>query len=271
MTIAKIDYVASWADRLESRFMEQYKGKPNLLALARDVCAPQFQDLEDAFQSLLVAPSIDDGEGAVLDVIGRIIGQLRLGVDDPTYRQYLRARDRANHSTGVPEDIYAVMRAMFGALVQMVYTPGQLASFELRIKDVITAAQAPIAAAFLRDATAAGVRGIFEWQEDVDANMFYTGLTAINLGAAGSGATILTVDTTAKWPVSGLFTMDYGTGAQETVSYNVVDGTTFNVLPLVFPHQIGSTCEYQGDPGLGFGDATNPATGGEFEGAVDVG
>src|ERR1700744_3954810 len=66
------------------------------------------QDVENMLQQLLLDRTIDNAVGVQLDQIGDIVGQLRLGLDDDTYRQYLRARVAANRSEGHFEDLISV-------------------------------------------------------------------------------------------------------------------------------------------------------------------
>jgi len=266
--IDKIDYVASWADRLESRLMDQYQGKPNLVAFARNVCAPQFQDLEEAFQSLRTMPSIEDGVGFELDIIGRVLKQLRLGNDDPTYRLYLRTRDRANHSDGSVPALYGVLHALLGQAASFTYTPGRLASFEMRINTPVSTAVATVAASFLGDAKSDGVRGILEWQEDVDAETFYTARCATLDSDAGGGAVLLHTPDTSMLPLSGSIELDHGLTNAETVTYMTAGPNLLHVSACAHAHAAGASAEFVGDLGLGFGDSSDASVGGKFAGAT---
>jgi len=185
-----------WAKRLLSRFYEQFKDKTHLTALAVDVCAPQFQAIENALQQLRTLPSIDDSEGAQLDVLGIIIGQGRLGLDDATYRLYLKARIRANLSSGTLKEIYAVFYALFEILPSFFGPPQVIirrsyAAIELTIVQTLTHIQALVGTSFLRDSKAAGVRASFRWQETDDAHAFCfdggSGLGFDDYGSPGAG------------------------------------------------------------------------------------
>jgi len=137
------------------------------------VFAPQAQAVEDAAQSLVTIPSIDDSEGIQLDVIGLIVGQQRAGLTDTVYRMYLRARIAANRSSGTNPDIYNVFRLLFGVNTSMAIVNDTVGGFfELTIYDPITAQEAKVALGFLGDAKDAGVGANLIWQQVDDADLF---------------------------------------------------------------------------------------------------
>jgi len=269
-----IDVVADWYTRLLGRHYEQFKDKPKLNALVQNVIAFQLQDIEDALQTMLTLPSIDDSFGAQLDLLGRLIGQDRGGVDDDTYRLYLRARIAANRSDGTPEALFRVFTALFGIDTTMLYSGpagADVATFRFQITSPgLTDAEALIAAAFLFDAKAAGVRSFFEWQPAIDSLMFYMALSTTIASAASATDTSITVDDTSDFPSTGSIEIDGGLAAAETVTFTVVDGTTMTVSALANNHSIGAEVELVGDTGLGFDDASSPGDGGEFAGATGV-
>lgn len=156
-----IDYVDDWYRRLKGRLQEQNKGKVKIDKWVR-LMAAQFQDLEDAAQSLPTIVNIDDSVGAQLDNLGRIVGQPRAVNDDASYRLYLKARIVANRSNGTAEDLYRVFRALFGALGYAIRNGGNK-SFALTVLAPLTMAQQLAAISFLRDAKEAGARAILEF------------------------------------------------------------------------------------------------------------
>jgi hypothetical protein len=184
-----IDLVDDWKARLRSRLYVQFKHAASWIAWCDDVLGPQFDDLERAGQTLLTLMDVDDSEGVQLDNIGRHIGQPRNGVDDATYRLYLSARVLANKSDGTVEDIFKVMRALFGQAETLpTYQAGWVKQFAIRIGAVLTRAEALIATGFLGDAKEAGARGILEWSEygATSTFAFYNGpvlATGINANA----------------------------------------------------------------------------------------
>lgn len=167
-----IDYIDDWEKRLLGRLYVQFRDKETWQLWVTGIIAPQVQDLEDAAQTLLSVMDIDESEGAQLDRIGRIVGQPRNGVSDALYRIYLKARIRANQSTGASEDIYAVFRALFGTSAGLTLTTGWLKEFTLRVAIVLTRAEALVGVGFLRDSKESGARGIIEWQESATSLLF---------------------------------------------------------------------------------------------------
>lgn len=169
-----IDYESDWETRLLGKLFTQFRDAESWQLWVTDVIAPQIQDLERAFQSILTILDIDNSEGAQLDTIGRIVGQPRSGLADATYRTYLRARIQANRSDGSSEELYDVFKALYGSTIGMIATTSDIGvkAFALRIKGAITAAQASAGVDFLRDAKETAARGILEWQESDDSLMF---------------------------------------------------------------------------------------------------
>lgn len=165
-----IDYVQDWQSRLRARIYEQFKSKPKI-QLWVDMVARQFQDLEDVLQSLLTLVSIDDSAGDQLDGLGRFLGQPRAGVDDATYRIYLKARIVARKSRGRPEDIYRVFAALFPGSTFFLRSGG-VKSFFIRVNVAITRAQAVAASTFLVQAKESGARADLIWQESPTAALF---------------------------------------------------------------------------------------------------
>lgn len=179
-----IDYESNWEGRLMRRLYEQFKGLRNWTLYVKAL-ARQFQDLEDAFQSVPSIVSIDDSIGAQLDNLGRLIGQPRTGLGDATYRQYLKARIIANKSNGTAENIYSVFRALFDSIGFIIRNGGNK-SFALQIIGTITPTQSAAARDFLIDSKEAGARAIIEFATVADGN-----LLRFNVVGHGFGATTL--------------------------------------------------------------------------------
>lgn len=190
-----LDWITDWQTRLRSRLAEQFKDKPKLVAVV-DAFAEQVQALEDSGQALALLGSIDPvtddtndprywiGRGAQLEVIGRRVGQQHTGEPDAIYRLRLRARIRANRSSGTAEDLYAVFVALFGGAGAAKIARSQPATL---IFQVVAMGLDPLSAGvlldFLRDAKDAGVKLILEWSPVADAGMF----TMAGAGGLGFG------------------------------------------------------------------------------------
>lgn len=247
-----VDYITDWKERLRGRLYEQFADDPVFIALT-ELCGKQFQDLEDAAQTLITLPSIDDSEGVQLDVIGYLIGQLRLDSIDATYRLYLKARVIANRATGSSKDIYQMFRALFGQSVDQVYRPEPPKALTWLINTPITAAEAAVAMSFLLDVVDAGARVILEWQPEDDDNTFTFGNTVYLTAPASASDTTLTVTDTSSLPATGSVVIDLGTAGAETIAYTGKTATTLTLAAGVAnAHAIGTTAEQVGDAGRGY-------------------
>ena len=124
------------------------------------------QDIEDAMLAILAQRLIDNAIGAQLDLIGRVVGQKRLGLSDADYRRYLRARISVNRSSGTMPEIIAIARLVLGDLegsivIRTVYN----ATFILEVQDRPTtdAEASALVALVSAAAKAAGVRCYVAW------------------------------------------------------------------------------------------------------------
>jgi hypothetical protein len=108
MTIAKItNHLGEALDRL----LEQYKSKANLQAVL-EIYLDQVQQLEDALYPLFDALKISVMEGAMLDLIGQIVGQPRTTNLDSRYRILLYVKIHQNVSEGEPERVISVFKLL---------------------------------------------------------------------------------------------------------------------------------------------------------------
>lgn len=132
------------------------------------------QDLEDALQQLKLERFVDTADGEQLDVIGRIAGQRRLGLDDDTYRRYIRARVATHNSDGTTEDLLTICDLIvYDDLATYVLTQEGIATARLSVIDImLTSALGTILFGFLNVARSTGVRIILNWWESDPADMF---------------------------------------------------------------------------------------------------
>lgn len=265
-----IEAISNWSSRLLGRLYAQFAEKPNFTGFIGAV-APQMQELETCVAQMLTLFSISSSTNIQLDNIGKIVGELRGGLSDANYRLRLKARIAANLSRGTPPDLLAVMVALFGASVDCKIIPMQTASVIVRLHDVMTPTSAAYGLSFTRDAKAAGVQGIFEWQEYSDALSLYTDTCCCLTLAAIPGSMLLTVDSTAAFPASGSAIINEGLAGSETVTFTVFSPTQLTTSALAGGQDNGSRVSLVGalNLGLGLGDATDPAVGGYLVGAED--
>jgi hypothetical protein len=156
----------------------------------------QFQPLEQAFAQLLLERSVNNAVGAQLDAIGKIVGQPRAGLADDAYRQFVRARIAANRSSGLVNDILRVIvLVVFDPAANLQYIPQHPAAFVLRVNQVaVSDVVADIAAQFLRDIVASGVRAVLEYSPSAPASTLRLALS--NGTEPGNGAVDLSTSPT---------------------------------------------------------------------------
>ncbi len=101
------------AEIVELPIEEIVKGKPRMTALLEAV-GEQIQALETVGIALYNDRTLDNAEGAQLDVIGRIVGEPRRGKDDEPYRSRLRVRILINRSNGRIPEILRILELFEG-------------------------------------------------------------------------------------------------------------------------------------------------------------
>lgn len=104
----RIDHIA----KAISRLPEELKNSAQYISLLNAFLSP-LQEIEEMFFALLALKSIDDAEGAVLDLIGKLVGQPRDGSDDPEYRGLIRVRLAVNLSRGQRRDYLKVVSLLY--------------------------------------------------------------------------------------------------------------------------------------------------------------
>lgn len=111
---AALPKVLDHADQGVARLLTQYRRRPLIDAWAR-AYLNQVQKLEDACWEVIIARFIDSAVGDQLDMIGRIVGELRHDRIDVTYRVFIRARIRINRSKGNTKDVLDVLNIITAA------------------------------------------------------------------------------------------------------------------------------------------------------------
>lgn len=98
-----------------SRFLEQWKNKPNMEKVVRALVGsyPEFETIFFDIQDKTL--NIYEAVGAQLDVIGEIVGQERLDFDDDFYRVLLLTRIGINISEGEPNSIISTAKILTNA------------------------------------------------------------------------------------------------------------------------------------------------------------
>lgn len=93
------------------RRLISYFRKPRNRAFLTGVVG-EVQELEDSAWSLYYNMRLDNAVGVNLDVIGRRVGEKRLGRADDDYRAAIRTRILVNNSDGRIEQLIAIVRSL---------------------------------------------------------------------------------------------------------------------------------------------------------------
>lgn len=160
---------------------------PNMQALVR-VFAEGCQTLEDVLQGVISQRVLDEAVGVHLDAWGRLVGEPRGGLDDGSYRAFIKARILSNRSQGQAETIISVLGTI-GRSDDVFYWPLPPAAYSLQYVVQFPGTDAVHARirTQLLDITAAGVQvhdvieatlGSFGWEEDPNALGFDAGFFA---------------------------------------------------------------------------------------------
>lgn len=183
--LERIDDHVEQADKL---FIQQFRNKPRLSALLAAFTA-RCQELEDTLWDIFDTRFIERAEGTQLDVLGRIVGQVRIGPDDATYRVFIRTRIIANKSRGRPDDMIAVAASALQGLA-FEYRELYPTSWIVDVLDPLTAHAMEIAD-ILRSTKPAGTGGSLHFRPTTSSSgsfRFSSSSTATPDTAHGWGA-----------------------------------------------------------------------------------
>jgi hypothetical protein len=249
------------------RLAQQFRDKPNIVSFVTAQATPA-QSIEDALQQLLTLRSVYTATGSTLDAIGKLVNQPRNGLVDADYRRYIAARVRANSSDGIPDQLLAICRLVINNdMTSYTYKNIGIAAYEIIAKSgatggAITDAIAAIVIAFLSSATAAGVRGVFRYDTDVNDIVFRFMPTCFASVAITAADTTITVVSTAGFPDAGSFDAEKGTASADVISYTGRTATTFTGCTGVSHNHVNGTALTQLASDAGFN------TSGAFAGAL---
>lgn len=154
MTIA---YVPNHAERAVSDMLSQDQNKPRLVAAVR-AASTAFQCIEDLAFDLLLSNTVENATGALLDRFGRLVGELRGGLDDEAYRGFVRARMAANLSGGTTDELLSIVESIAAPAVvrQEDLFPGAFALICERVQPLPDSLRVRVRE-FVRDLKAGGI------------------------------------------------------------------------------------------------------------------
>lgn len=174
----------TYAQEAKDNLIEQFKKKTNFEDLL-DVFSGQVQELETVLFQLILERFIEDAVGIQLDRLGQIPGEDREGRDDDLYRIAIKRKIVLNRSSGLAEEVLALVKSIVGSQTIELTLPGDPAHFEVFLPDIFppSIALGAQVSSVIQDAKAGGVRAIFIWHEAEPAFGFLTTPSALGFTA----------------------------------------------------------------------------------------
>lgn len=153
-----------------ARFLEQFKNKKNINALAASYLH-QIQEFENACWEVILFRLLDNAEGVQLDTIGRIVGRGRGELIDSDYKIAIRAQIRINRSCGTPNDLIDVMVLSIPTNYSLTYDEAYPATVIMSIVGIVNF---NISVVFdnLRRTKSGGVRLLLSYSSAAPENTF---------------------------------------------------------------------------------------------------
>jgi hypothetical protein len=150
-----LQYIGNHEEIAARKLAPPFWGKPFVAALLA-AFTRELQFLEDTFWEILESRTLANADLVRLKVLGKIVGQPRLGFDIETYRILIGARAIANNSRGRASDLIAVLDALgFGGGYTLTALGG--AQLQISAPGPVTAEQVLAARLILPDTRSAGV------------------------------------------------------------------------------------------------------------------
>lgn len=221
----------------------------NIVKLLTALITPG-QSIEDTLQQLLTERSVDLAIGAQLDLVGKLVGESRGGLDDDTYRLYIRARIATNRSNGTIADLIKVAALIINNVAATItVTPQYPAAVDVTIGAIATTDQvANVLVDLLNQAVSAGVRMALDTQYVDDLHTFSFGLGTTSIAGASPGSTSMLLNDVTVFPtLTGSAVVDAGTSVAEVITYSIV-GVLFDCSALAHSHGLGAAVQVT-DPG----------------------
>lgn len=103
--------ITTHSDDALERVIGQYRNSERVKGLIR-VFSKQVQSLENAENTLFGKLDIDNVSDTLLDRLGKIVGQERLGFSNDIYRILIYTRIAINISGGIPENIISIFHIL---------------------------------------------------------------------------------------------------------------------------------------------------------------
>lgn len=174
------------------RLLQQFKNKPRIAALLGAWLA-EVQEVEDNAFLIYTQRQIQDGNAAddLLDKIGAIVGQERLGYSDAIYARLITTRIKVNRSDGRRETLIDIATLLIPST--RILVEEYIGSVYIEPIGAIVSPVVPevIARDFLGRAVAAGIELEFVYTVAIDDDTFvYADVTGGTTTGKGYGDTV---------------------------------------------------------------------------------
>ena len=145
----------------------------------------EVQALELAYWDLLTKRSPATAEGAVLDLLGKIVGQPREGRTDEQYRVWISARVLVNQSSGLSRQLIALAAKLCQVPIRI--EDHYPAAFTIHAMGPVLGADGVEIAQLIVEAKAAGVKAFFHWYDSLAVFRFSATGTPVPNSDCGFG------------------------------------------------------------------------------------
>lgn len=155
----------------QGRLITQFRGLTNFEAWLESYLE-QIQDIENVlFDMLDVWENIENQEGDVLDLIGRIVGQDREERTDTIFIRWIKARLAVNRASGLPDELMTVL-GLVAPNNEHDYTESYPAAYIMRLLGAFSEDPTEVAA-ILSEVRAGGVgQSSLEYTTEAHADTF---------------------------------------------------------------------------------------------------
>lgn len=188
-TPGAFDKIVDHADDAVSRLIEQYRDKPNIVALVK-ISGRRAQKLEDELWKVYTERWLETSAGAQLDALGKLVGQPRMYFADTDYRLNLKARIRLNKGSGTIEDLLTIFKLVTPEGTGIEFTPRYPAGFRLQLNTSgFNSSTVALLLSFLRAARGGGIYGVLHWITGTEADTFtFSGGAGLGFGSASDAS-----------------------------------------------------------------------------------
>jgi hypothetical protein len=182
-------YIEDFEDRVSTWVIGRYRKvrSPRLHELLQAL-GLELQEVEDTLLDLLVTRFLDGASDHQLDVLGRIVGERRDGLDDGTYRRFIAARRLIRASGGERWRLLQIVQMLTGS-EDVRWWGAPPASFVITYQLPAALSYRARVFARLEEATASGVRP--QLVELVDGAFGWVGGTHVTEDWSGDWAILI--------------------------------------------------------------------------------